>query len=125
MKRQLTGEPRVTLEVPVLIKRRAQEVRLVLRPDDGAAPPEVDGALVQLVLRAHRAGEALRDQADLVAPSQRPHLTRIARFSYLAPDIIAAIMDGKQPADLSVTQMVRAPIVPVCWQAQRGAFGFI
>ena len=48
----------------------------------------------------------------------------MARFSYLAPDIIAAIMEGKQPTELTASTLVRAPTVPVCWQSQREAFGF-
>lgn len=122
---RLLGSSSAELTVPVLTKRRAQELRLVFRPDGAAAPTGVNPALVQLIVRAHHARETLLERAEVVPPSERPHVTRMARFSYLAPDIVTAIMDGKQPAFLSASKLVRAPTLPVCWQAQREAFGFM
>jgi len=46
---------------------------------------------------------------------------RIIRASFLAPDIIEAILDGRQPADLSVLQLRRPP---ADWAEQRQLLGF-
>lgn len=49
----------------------------------------------------------------------RRHLERTARLSYLAPDIVLAILDGKQPSHLSARKLVRAASLPLDWSAQR------
>jgi len=46
---------------------------------------------------------------------------RIIRSSFLAPEIVEAILDGRQPADLSVLQLRRPP---ADWAEQRQLLGF-
>ena len=46
----------------------------------------------------------------------------LAVFS-LAPDIVAAILHGRQPLGFSVTQLLQADL-PLCWQQQRVVLGF-
>jgi DNA invertase Pin-like site-specific DNA recombinase len=48
---------------------------------------------------------------------------RILRLNYLAPDIQAAIIDGRQPADLSVHDMLYGAM-PLDWGQQRKLLGF-
>ena len=77
------------------------ELRLVFPPGDPAAPAQVDAKLVELLAKAQRARDTLLGEPTAVPPAERPHLTWQARLTYLAPDIVAAIMDGRQPAHLS------------------------
>jgi hypothetical protein len=51
------------------------------------------------------------------------HFSRLLRLATLEPDIVAAIMDGKQLAQLSRTAMLAAPDVPLDWGGQRMALG--
>jgi len=50
---------------------------------------------------------------------QRRHLEPMAKLSYLAPDIVLAILDGSQPTHLSARKLVRAASLPLDWAAQR------
>lgn len=59
----------------------------------------------------------------IVEYSQR-HIQQLARISYLAPDIISAIIDGTQPIDLTGRKILRIGNVPLCWKAQRELIGF-
>ncbi len=49
----------------------------------------------------------------------RRHLERTAKLSYLAPDIVLAILEGTQPSHLSARTLVRAGSLPLDWAAQR------
>nr|WP_294812210.1 hypothetical protein [uncultured Sphingomonas sp.] len=48
---------------------------------------------------------------------------RALRLNYLAPDIIAAIIDGRQPPDLTRRKLLNTSI-PMDWVQQRVLLGF-
>ena len=50
------------------------------------------------------------------------HVRRILRFAYLAPDIVEAIAEGRQPRTLTVKRLLKG--IPNAWQGQRALFGF-
>ena len=54
-----------------------------------------------------------------------PYAARLIRLNYLAPDIVAAILGGKQPADLTANKLMADTRFPVDWRAQRAALGFV
>jgi DNA invertase Pin-like site-specific DNA recombinase len=114
----------IRLTVPVQMKRRGQELRLVFTSRDHSAPARRDEKLIELVVKAHRARDILIEEQAGVNPCERPHLTRLARLSYLAPDIVTAILEGRQPANLCARQMLRGIALPQCWTAQRAMLGF-
>jgi hypothetical protein len=120
---QLQDTSRITITVPVAIRRRGQELRLVHQPP-GPVPGEVDATLVALIARAHQARGTLMERPEEVSDAERPHLTRLARLSYLAPNLQAAILDGRQPSQLSARQLLRTDQMPVCWKMQRQVLGF-
>lgn len=53
----------------------------------------------------------------------RDYLMTLLRVSYLAPDIVGAILDGRQPASLTRLKLSRISIPPG-WSEQRQALGF-
>jgi site-specific DNA recombinase len=112
----------IELTIPVQLKRRGQELRLVLPAGDATAPTRVDAKLVELLVKAHHARDALTGSEPV--GGDKAHLTRLARLSYLAPDIVSAIVDGRQPADLCARHLLRTASLPICWQAQRELLGF-
>jgi hypothetical protein len=81
----------------------------------------------------HKAAQAevtfLEDATrDLDKHAQRLKLTpskfsRLLRLNYLAPDIKAAIMDGRQPSDLTEWKLLYSPL-PADWHQQRAILGF-
>jgi hypothetical protein len=42
----------------------------------------------------------------------------------LAPDIVEAILDGRQPVELTVTRLKRVRDLPISWAEQRRILGF-
>ena len=91
---------------------------------DGAQPRRVDRALVLALARARSWIRALRQAqfVDTAEIAQRyglsdAHVRRLLRFAYLAPDLVEAIVEGRQPRIL-----LRG--IPLDWADQRAAFGF-
>jgi hypothetical protein len=84
---------------------------------DGADPfatAKPDPPLSKLLTRARRSNATLigSDGVPFAAPAERESVspsysTRLVRLSDLAPDIIEAILDGRQPRDLAATS---------CWR---------
>jgi len=90
----------------------------------------IDRTLVAGLRRAHAelAGVGIRPAGR--TPSWReaqsindPYLKSLSRLAFLAPDIQQAIINGRQPAGLTL-QSLRERNVPVSWAAQREALGF-
>jgi site-specific DNA recombinase len=54
----------------------------------------------------------------------RSYFTRLVRLSYLAPDITQAILDGRQPRDLTAVKLLERSRLPLAWHEQRAALGF-
>jgi len=50
-----------------------------------------------------------------------PHVRRLLRFAYLAPDIVEAVVEGRQPRTLTVKLLLQG--IPLDWSDQRAAFG--
>ncbi|MCL5103868.1 MAG: hypothetical protein M1133_07115 [Armatimonadetes bacterium] len=50
------------------------------------------------------------------------YMARLVRTASLAPDIVAAILDGNEPAGFSLNALIGA--VPELWQEQRDEYGF-
>jgi ParB-like chromosome segregation protein Spo0J len=51
-----------------------------------------------------------------------PHVRRLLRFACLAPDIVEAIVEGRQPRTLTVRRLLQG--IPLAWSDQRAGFGF-
>ena len=104
-----------------------QESRLRLDPPAGVVTPK-DTTLIQLIARGFAARDellAMDDEAARNLPDMRKrHLERIARLAYLAPDIISAILNGRQPRNITTRSMARINSLPNSWTAQRAMLGF-
>jgi DNA topoisomerase IB len=100
-------------------------------PPEESLPTRRDPALIKLVTIAHMARQALAASPEPVMEDiakglgySRDYLTVLLRISYLAPDIVAAILDGRQPAQLNRQKLARLNSLPIDWQAQRAMLGF-
>ena len=101
----------ITVRVPVTIRKRGGR-RLVVAPDGAPWPParaRIDNTLVKALARAHRWKKMLDDGrygsvTELAKGEKldRGYLGKILMLTLLAPDIVEAIMDGRQPPDLGV-----------------------
>ncbi len=46
------------------------------------------------------------------------------RLAYLAPDIVEAILAGREPDGLTVNELMKAIQLPLAWDEQRRLLGF-
>jgi DNA invertase Pin-like site-specific DNA recombinase len=114
--------------VPLRIRRRGLEMRLVL--DDSAPPSRVDQTLLKTVARAYRwADDLLSGRAQSVGEIARRervsdrYVWRLMRVGFLAPTIVEAIVDGRQPEELTASTLTQRLDLPALWDAQERTLG--
>ncbi len=125
----------LTIHIPMQFKRRGGR-KLILAPDGAASPvspvsprPTVDDTMLNLLIKAHswrrriESGKS-RSITDLAAQEKVTiaYVSRLMNLTCLAPDIVAAILDGRQPRGLSVNVMLKE--VAAGWDRQREAWEF-
>jgi site-specific DNA recombinase len=122
---RIGGEVDEHIKVPANLARRGNALKLVLG-SSGQGPAEPNPVLLKLVSLAMLAQHsALTDVQDpLVSNYSKRHFWQLLRVSWLAPDIIAAIAEGRQPPTLTGRRLLRAADVPLSWDEQRRYFGF-
>jgi DNA invertase Pin-like site-specific DNA recombinase len=113
------------IQIPARLARRGSELKLVLT-SDRAASDDPDAVLLKLITHAQAAQQSvLTGEPDpIVSNYSKRHLWQLLRVSWLAPDIIAAITEGRQPATLTGRHLLRAADVPLSWKEQRRYLGF-
>ncbi|MXO70601.1 recombinase family protein [Alteraurantiacibacter buctensis] len=115
---------RVVLITPVSLKRRGIELRLVYATPD-ARRANRDPHLIDLIRRGWAAWKKLTTEQRPANPVERSHLVRLARLRFLAPDITMAIVEGRQPVELTARSLLRCGELPLDWNDQRKALGFV
>lgn len=103
---------------PVTLKRRGHELRLVY-PAADSRPVERDQRLIRLIASGWAAWEQLRSGPSVASSTDRSHLIRLARLRFLAPEIVTAILEGRQPVELTSRSLLRTSELPLAWSAQR------
>lgn len=112
----------VTLHVPFRIVKRGGRKEMQL-PEGAAQPRRTDNALVKALARAFRWKRMLEsgEFATTAELAEREgiatsYMTRIMRLTLLAPDIVEAILDGKQGAEVTLARVLEP--FPLTWQHQ-------
>lgn len=126
-----TKESPVILTCRTVRVRRGHEIRLIVPPaNDAAIPTNRDQKLVTLVADARAAAKLVLANPDKstakLAEEQgkcRTRLAKLAAISCIAPDIITAIVEGRQPPSLDARALLSAEL-PLDWQGQRAVLGF-
>ena len=116
------NEP-IEIEVPTTLRRRGHELRLVYTNPD-IRPANRDDKLIELLGKGWAAWEQLATRPWINDATKRSHLCRLARLRFLAPDIVTAIIDGRQPTELTARRLLRMSDLPCEWTEQRIALGF-
>ena len=126
MRNQALASGTVTVHVPFRIVKRGGRKEMVL-PANTPAQRKTDNTIVKALARAFRwkcmleAGEfttmAELAEREGIAPS---YMTRTLRLSLLAPDIVEAILDGRQGPDMTLAQMLEP--FPASWEEQKDMF---
>jgi hypothetical protein len=116
----------ITVHIPITLRHQGGRKQVVTPA--GATPwiptpPRIDNTLVKAIVRAHRwrdmleCGDygTLRDLAKAEAINES-YLGRVLRLTLLAPKIVEAILEGKQPASLELDDLLKQ--FPVKWDKQ-------
>jgi site-specific DNA recombinase len=119
------------LSIPVRLRRSGREIRMLIEGPDPFATAKPDARLIKLLIRARQLNTVLvaSDGVPFAALAKREgvspsYFTRLVRLSYLAPDITQAILDGRQPRDLTADKLLAHSRLPLGWHEQRTALGF-
>jgi hypothetical protein len=128
-KNSITNNGRtVTVHIPVNFRQRAGR-KQILTPS-GSAPwssaPRADTALLKAIVRAYRWREMLESgkysSAAELAKAEKvnaSYLSRIIRLTLLAPEIVEAIVTGRQPSTLQLDDLLKP--LPAVWECQNFA----
>lgn len=115
------------LEAEAFAVRTERQFRLPLHVGQQTGVPK--RGLVELMAFAREVQGIVYDERQSIEEvarrfSRRPtFISRALRLNYLAPDIIASIVDGRQPPDLTRKKLLNSSI-PMDWSQQRALFGF-
>ena len=128
----------VTVCVPLTIRRRGGR-KMIISPDGIAAPAGArapsdtaitrgDPALVKALARAFRWQRMLETGAACsvsdIARQEKlntSYVSRVLRLTFLAPDIVEAVLDGRQAPGMMLQRLLEP--FPVEWDRQSRTIG--
>ncbi len=115
----------MTRFIPMEMKRRGVEIRLVIEGESARAARS-DPALLKAIARSHRWFHELASgrTASIREIAKREgvydsYVKRLIPLALLAPDIVQSICDGSQPATLTAEALKRTAQLPLEWTKQR------
>jgi hypothetical protein len=119
------GQQRSTIELPARLAHRGSELKLIVKPDASKAQGRADPTLTKLVVLAMAAQRTvLSGKPDpLVSHYSKRHFSQLLRISWLAPDILASILDGRHPLTLTGRSLLRSTAFPLDWLGQQQLLG--
>jgi site-specific DNA recombinase len=127
----LTPTEALVLTLPATKVRRGHQLRLVIPGPQvlNITPSTRDEKLVALIAEAHSARKMILASPEqsiaAIAASHgrcRTRLGKLAALSCLAPDIVTAIVEGRQPASLTARTLQDIDL-PLAWTDQRALLG--
>ena len=116
----------VTVRVPLKIRRHGGR-KMIIAPEGATpwAPPRarIDNTMVKAIARDFRRRRLLEEGqyssvAELAEAEKinKSYVSRVLRLSLLAPPIIEAILNGRQPPTLGLPMLLKP--LPVEWEVQ-------
>ena len=116
----------VTVEVPFTIRKRGGR-KQVITPDGASAwvspRTRIDSTMIKAIARGFRWRKLLETGVygtiEEIAAAEKinsSYVSRLLRMTLLAPYIVEAILDGRQPTKVTLAVLMRP--VPVAWEEQ-------
>ena len=123
--------PSPIFSIRAATRRCGGAVRLVVSPQGNGpqVPREPDTTLLGLIGKAQSWLDRMTQQgqgigeianAEQVSPG---YVTRMLHLALLAPDIVQAIAQGRQPMSLNATKLMKCMPLPMDWEQQRTLLG--
>lgn len=116
--------------VPLQLRRRGVELRLVMQGEAADRSSKIDPLLLKAIIRGRRwfAELAAHRAADTLEIAKREglqdsYVRRLIPLAFLAPPIVEAICEGRQPPDLTAERLTRRTGLPYQWAEQETALG--
>ena len=115
---------RLVFMIPFTLRRRGVELKLL----SGTSKTQPDQTLIRAIALAHdwlfeiKAGRSVVDLANGRNTSDAPIRKRLP-LAFLSPKIVAAVLEGTQPVDLTLKKLM-ARQIPLDWAEQERQFGF-
>jgi hypothetical protein len=111
------GGRTVTVRVPISIRRRGGR-KLVFAPDGTevatAVPRRIDNAMVKAIARAFRWREMMENGTHAtiteIADAEKineSYIARVLRLTLLAPDVVEAVLGGRQPPNMKLDDILQ------------------
>jgi len=124
------GDGGLHIRVPMVLKRRGGRKEIVVSqglPSRRRSATKTPSALVLAVIRGHRWRELLESgrypSIDALAARMgvgSSYVGRHLNLALLAPDIVEAILMGREPDGLSLEKLHR---MPMAWEEQHAELG--
>jgi site-specific DNA recombinase len=125
------SEPTIATDVPLQLKRRGVETKLVLGTQN-ARDVGRDETLISLIARPWNWQECMasEESASILAIAEQEGMDpsdvgRDLQLAFLAPDIVDAIVAGNQPVELTANRLRLIGALPLDWNRQRELLGFV
>jgi site-specific DNA recombinase len=124
-----SDETLIRLSIPASLRRTGKETKFVVNGVANSDP--ADTTLIRVLVRGQKIAKRLFEPncppIEAVAQEEEitaSYATRLVRLAFLAPDLVAAILAGKQPSGLTANKLMADTRLPLEWQDQRAALGF-
>ena len=130
---RMTASGNLKIHIPMQIKRMSGR-KIVIAPNaiDGEVcdvPETAQMPLIQAIARAHVWAERLEngEEPSIITLANKlkvdaSYVRRILKLTTLAPNIVEAILTGKEPDGLSLAKLVKN--FPDDWESQQEHFRF-
>ncbi len=106
------------------------EVRLLIDGAGGGARRTSDHSLCRILAQAYRYNEmVMRNDGKTIAELSAEagvggsYFSRILRLSFLAPDVVKAILRDRHPIELTAKRLAYRTRLPIAWDEQRALLG--
>ncbi|MBF0339499.1 MAG: hypothetical protein HQL95_00880 [Magnetococcales bacterium] len=117
----------IVVTIPMVVKKRGGRKLIIAPPGMEMAPPR-DETLARSVAKAHKwlkmleSGQfpSIRALAEQEKVGES-YMAKVLRLTLLAPDIVTAIIDGRQPDVLTWRELMKP--FPMLWHEQRERWG--
>ena len=126
-----TDAPVAVLTVAAQLHRTSGGISLVVHRPGGTGNRNPDRSLLRLLGRAQQFAELVmngagKTMAELAAEAavNPSYFSRVFRLSFLAPEITTAMIEGRQPPQLTASKLALLGRLAPTWSEQRRQLGF-